>query len=163
MFVLGIDPGLSRCGYAVIDTRRGKGTALTAGVIRTDPADPIPRRLAELHRDLEEVLAEFEPDAVAIEQVFTNRNLQTAISVGRASGVALLAAAQAGIPVHEYSPSAVKLAVAGYGNATKDQIRYMVAKRLGLPAAPEPADAADALAIALCHAQVAGSRLPVAK
>jgi crossover junction endodeoxyribonuclease RuvC len=161
MFVLGIDPGLSRCGYGLIEAGPNGGRAVTAGVIRTDPADPIAQRLAELHRDLSEVIHEYQPAAMAIEEVFTNRNLQTAISVGRASGVALLAAAQAGLPVHEYSPSAVKLAVAGYGKATKDQIRYMVAARLGLPAAPEPADAADALAIALCHAQVAGSRIPV--
>ena len=161
MFVLGIDPGLSRCGYGAIEATSTDARAVTAGVIRTDPAEPVATRLLELYRDLKDLIGEFAPEAVAIEEVFTNRNLQTAISVGRASGVALLAAAEASLPVYEYSPSAVKLAVAGYGNATKDQIRYMVASRLKLPAAPEPADAADALAIALCHSQIAGSRLPV--
>ncbi|MDH3605702.1 MAG: crossover junction endodeoxyribonuclease RuvC [Acidimicrobiia bacterium] len=153
MFVLGIDPGLAVCGYAVVEKTPAGERAITAGVVRTDRQQPIASRLGELHRDLSAVVAEHAPQVMAIEQVFTNRNLQTAISVGRASGVALLVAAQADIPVFEYSPSAVKAAVAGYGRATKDQIRYIVASRLRLAAKPEPADAADALAIALCHLQ----------
>ncbi|MBT8164030.1 MAG: crossover junction endodeoxyribonuclease RuvC [Acidimicrobiia bacterium] len=153
MFVLGIDPGLAVCGYAVVEKTTAGERAITAGVVRTDSGEPIAVRLAELHRDLSSVVQEHEPDVMAIEQVFTNRNLQTAISVGRASGVALLVAAQAGIPVHEYSPSAVKASVAGYGKATKDQIRYIVTSRLKLKSRPEPADAADALAIALCYLQ----------
>ncbi|MDH3538937.1 MAG: crossover junction endodeoxyribonuclease RuvC [Acidimicrobiia bacterium] len=153
MFVLGIDPGLAVCGFAVVEKANGREQAITAGVVRTDSDQPVAARLAELHQDLSAVIREHEPDVMAIEQVFTNRNLQTAISVGRASGVALLAAAQAGVPVHEYTPSAVKAAVAGYGKATKDQIRYIVTSRLKLKSRPEPADAADALAIALCHLQ----------
>ena len=153
MFVLGIDPGLAVCGYAVVEKTAAGERAITAGVVRTDRDQPVASRLAELHRDLGAIVQEQEPDVMAIEQVFTNRNLMTAISVGRASGVALLVAAQAGIPVYEYTPSAVKAAVAGYGKATKDQIRYIVASRLKLRARPEPADAADALAIALCHLQ----------
>ena len=153
MFVLGIDPGLAICGYAIVEKVPGGERAITAGVVRTEADQPIAERLAELHRDLAGIVQEHEPDVMAIEQVFTNRNLMTAISVGRASGVALLAAAQAGIPVYEYTPSAVKAAVAGYGKATKDQIRYVVTSRLKLKSRPEPADAADALAIALCHLQ----------
>jgi crossover junction endodeoxyribonuclease RuvC len=153
MFVLGIDPGLAACGYAVVEKAQSGERAVTAGVVRTDAAEPIAERLAELHRDLTAVVREHSPDVMAIEQVFTNRNLMTAISVGRASGVALLVAAQAGLPVYEYTPSAVKAAVAGYGKATKDQIRYIVGSRLRLAGRPGPADAADALAIALCHLQ----------
>ena len=153
MFVLGIDPGLAVCGYAVVEKTTAGERAITAGVVRTESDQPIANRLAELHQDLSAVAKEHAPEVMAIEQVFTNRNLMTAISVGRASGIALLVAAQAGIPVYEYTPSAVKAAVAGYGNATKDQIRYVVASRLKLAARPEPADAADALAIALCHLQ----------
>ena len=157
MFVLGIDPGLAICGYAVVEKTAAGERPITAGVIRTEADRPVAARLAELHRDLTAIVEERSPDVMAIEQVFTNRNLMTAISVGRASGVALLVAAQAGIPVFEYTPSAVKAAVAGYGKATKDQIRYIVASRLRLQAHPEPADAADALAIALCHLQGRGA------
>jgi crossover junction endodeoxyribonuclease RuvC len=153
MFVLGVDPGLAVCGYAVVEKVTGGERAITAGVVRTDSDQAVATRLAELHADLSGIVGEHRPDVMAIEQVFTNRNLMTAISVGRASGVALLVAAQAGIPVYEYTPSAVKAAVAGYGKATKDQIRYIVTSRLKLKSRPEPADAADALAIALCHLQ----------
>lgn len=158
MFVLGIDPGLSRTGYAVIHSAVGGMKAIAAGVIRTDTVAPMPLRLAELYADLESLIAEYRPDEAAIEEVFVNRNLHTATAVGRASGVAILAAARSGIAVHEYTPSAVKLAVAGYGDAAKAQVQAMVARRLGLDAAPAPADAADALAVALCHAQGAGLR-----
>lgn len=153
MFVMGVDPGLAVCGYAVIEATPEGPAARSAGVIRTASTTSVAQRLDELHRDLLAVIREHRPAAMAIEQVFTNRNLQTAISVGRASGVALLAASQSGIPVYEYSPSAVKAAVAGYGKATKDQIRYAVGNRLGLTTGPLVADAADALAIALCHLQ----------
>ncbi len=153
MFVLGIDPGLAACGYAIVEKTAAGERAITAGVVRTDSDQSLAARLGELYRDLTGVVSEHTPDLMAIEQVFTNRNLKTAVSVGRASGIALLVAAQAGIPVYEYTPSAVKAAVAGYGKATKDQIRYIVAARLRLASRPEPADAADALAIALCHLQ----------
>jgi crossover junction endodeoxyribonuclease RuvC len=114
-----------------------------------------PDRLAELHRGLTQVISDAKPDVVALESVFTNRNLQTAISVGRASGVALLAAAEAGIPVYEYVPTAIKSAVTGDGSANKSQVQEMVARLLRLEEAPKPADAADALAIALCHLRAA--------
>lgn len=153
MYVLGIDPGLSVTGYGIVGTAGTKMQALAAGVIRTAPSQPIADRLLELATDLEAVIAEHSIEAAAVEQVFVNRNLQTATAVGRASGVALLACARAGFEVFEYTPSAVKLAVAGSGTAPKEQVQRMVALRLGLDAAPRPADAADALAVAMCHLQ----------
>jgi crossover junction endodeoxyribonuclease RuvC len=157
MFVLGIDPGLSLTGYGIVEAGRPL-RAVAAGVVRTNPEAPISDRLAELFDDLSAVIAEFRPEEAAIEEVFVNRNLHTAMSVGRASGVAILAAARAGLRVTEYTPSAVKLAVTGYGDAAKEQVQTMVARRLGLPTAPSPADAADALAVALCHLQATGLR-----
>jgi crossover junction endodeoxyribonuclease RuvC len=128
---------------------------MLAGVIRTDPDEAASTRLAELHVGLTQVIADCRPDVIAIETIFTNRNLQTAIAAGRASGVALLAAAQARLPVFEYVPTAVKSAVTGDGSANKKQVQKMVARLLDLVDAPQPADAADALAIALCHLRVA--------
>lgn len=151
MFVLGIDPGLTTTGYGAVRRMPRGVEAIAVGVIRTDPARPVAQRLLELHRDLEQLIADLHPDVVALEQVFVNRNRATATNVGRASGVVLLAAAAAGLAVHEYSPSAVKATVTGDGAATKRQVQEMVARRLGLATAPRPADAADALAIALCH------------
>lgn len=154
MFVLGIDPGLTRMGYGLV-RRANPPVPVAVGVIRTDSEAPTEQRLAELHADLAGIIAEHRPDVMAIERVFTNRNLQTAISVGRASGVALLAAAQAGLPVYEYTPTSVKLAVTGDGSADKRMVQEMVVRRLRLTETPRPADAADALAIALCHLQSA--------
>lgn len=153
MFVLGIDPGLTTTGFAVLSHVRGRSEAITAGVFRTAPQDPMADRLAELHADLRQLIVQHQPQAAAIEQVFVNRNLQTAISVARASGVAMLAAAEAGIPVYEYQPTAIKSAVTGDGRADKRQIQAMVMRRLRLASPPQPADAADALAVALCHVQ----------
>ncbi len=152
MFVLGIDPGLTRMGYGLIG-RNKSGRTTAAGVLRTSRELPVAQRLAELHRDLTELITEYEPDVVAVEAVFTNRNLRTALSVSRASGMAFLAAAQAGVPVVEYTPTAIKLAVTGDGTATKAMVAEMVVRRLKLAEAPKPADAADALAVALCHLQ----------
>lgn len=154
MFVLGIDPGLSTTGYGLIEGGHPP-KAHRAGVIRTDTELSMSDRLAELHRGLTEVITDTGPDVIALETVFTNRNLQTAISVGRASGVALLAAAEAGLAVYEYVPTTVKVAVTGDGSANKAQVQQMVARLLGLGNAPEPADASDALAIALCHLRAA--------
>lgn len=154
MFVLGIDPGLSVTGYGLVQGSHPP-TAVRAGVIRTDVEATVPRRLVELHNGLTQVIADTSPGAIALETVFTNRNLQTAMSVGRASGVAILAAAQAGIPVYEYVPTVVKAAVTGDGSANKGQVQQMVARLLRLAEAPSPADAADALAIALCHLRAA--------
>lgn len=158
MFVLGIDPGLSTTGYGLVASEGVRLRAVAAGAIRTAPSLPDAPRLAELFADLEALLVQYHPDEVALEQVFVNRNLQTATAVGRAVGVVLLAAARAQVPVFEYTPSAVKMAVTGSGDAAKDRVQALVARRLGLTAAPRPADAADALAVAICHLQSAGLR-----
>ena len=163
VFVLGIDPGLTTTGYAVIAGGPSEPRAVAVGVIRTDPAASIGHRLVELHRDLGEILAEHKPPVVAIEQVFVNLNRVTATSVGRAAGVAILAAAQAGAEVVEYPPTKVKLAVTGDGGADKRQVTAMVVRRLGLATPPHPADAADALAVALCHLQAARWPRPAAR
>jgi crossover junction endodeoxyribonuclease RuvC len=154
MFVLGIDPGLSTLGYGMVEDTFPP-TAHRAGVIRTDTTATTESRLNELFEGLVQLIAEAKPDAVAIESVFTNRNLQTAISVGRASGVAMLAAARHGLTVHEYVPTAVKRGVTGSGTANKKQVQQMVARLLNLAEVPKPADVADALAIALCHLRAA--------
>jgi crossover junction endodeoxyribonuclease RuvC len=158
MFVLGIDPGLAVTGYGVVDAGSPSPRPIAAGAVRTNAEVPVAERLAELFADMEALISEYQPVEIALEQVFVNRNLQTATSVGRASGVVLLAAARSGIPVSEYTPSAVKLAVAGTGDASKVQVQAMVARLLGLGDAPRPADAADAFAVALCHLQSASLR-----
>ena len=163
MFVLGIDPGLSATGYGVIEVNGPRLMPVAAGVIRTDRGAATAQRLAELAADLETVISDYNPSEAAIEEVFVNRNLQTATGVGRAAGAALLTVARAGLEVAEYTPSAVKLAVSGSGTATKEQVQAMVARRLGLEAAPSPADAADALAVAICHAQAHSGRRRVAE
>jgi crossover junction endodeoxyribonuclease RuvC len=154
MFVLGIDPGLSATGYGAVESGHPP-SAVLAGVIRTDPAKTMPVRLGELYDGLTQIVEETQPDVMAVETVFTNQNLQTAIAVGRASGVALLVAARSGIPVSEYVPTAIKSAITGDGSASKAQIQQMVARLLRLADPPRPADAADALAIALCHLRAA--------
>ena len=154
MFVLGIDPGLSRCGYAVVEAQGRPGRqhrAVALGVLRTSPHDPLPGRLAELQAELRDLIAEHRPEAVAVEQVFFQVNVRTAMSVGQASGLAMAESAAAGAEVVQYSPNQVKQAVAGYGAADKAQVQRMVQTLLGLAEAPHPADAADAAALALCH------------
>ncbi|HUO46162.1 MAG TPA: crossover junction endodeoxyribonuclease RuvC [Acidimicrobiia bacterium] len=152
MFVMGIDPGLTTTGYGMV--RKGSTfEPVAAGVIRTHPNDPIEIRLRELYENLVAVIREHQPEVAAIEQIFTNVNRQTAISVGRAAGVAILAAAHCDIAVFEYAPTQVKSAVAGYGGADKKAVQTMVARRLRLKTPPSPADAADALAVAICHLQ----------
>ncbi len=149
--MLGIDPGLSRCGYGLVAAGGGEERAVSAGVVTTPRELPLPECLATLRRDLGELVAEVRPDVVVVERVFFQTNARTAMSVGQASGVALLSAAEAGCEVAEYSANEVKLAVAGYGAATKEQVQEMVARLLHLPRPPRPPDAADALALALCH------------
>jgi crossover junction endodeoxyribonuclease RuvC len=163
MIVLGIDPGLTRCGYAVIQAAAGTSVvALALGVIRTPPSAALPQRLAELRGELASLIAEFRPDAVAVEQVFFQVNVRTAMSVGQASGLALAEAAAAGCVVVQYTPNQVKNAVAGWGSAGKVQVQKMVQARLGLHAVPEPPDAADAAALALCHLAMAPYQAKVA-
>ncbi|HZD37831.1 MAG TPA: crossover junction endodeoxyribonuclease RuvC [Actinomycetes bacterium] len=150
MRVLGIDPGLGRCGWAVVE-RAGRGaTALGYGTVHTR-GEAVAPRLAELAARLRAVVTRFEPDSCAIERLFVNANVRTAMTVGQASGVALLIAAEHGLPVAAYTPSQVKRAVTGTGAAPKAQIGYMVRALLKLDTTPTPADAADALAVALCH------------
>jgi crossover junction endodeoxyribonuclease RuvC len=151
VFVLGVDPGLTRCGYGVVSGTEGHERAVAAGVVTTAASDPIPRRLAMLRAELQAIIVEYRPYVVVVERVLFQTNARTAMSVGQASGVALLCAAEAGLEVVEYSSNEVKLAVAGYGAATKRQVQEMVASLLSLREIPKPPDAADALALALCH------------
>ncbi len=151
MFVLGIDPGLSRCGYGCATRTAAGFRATAAGVITTAAAEPLPRRLASLRADLVALIAELEPQVVVVERIFFRSNAKTAMSVAQASGVALLTAEEQGCEVIEYTAAEVKLAVTGYGSATKEQVQLMVARLAGLPEPPRPADAADALALALTH------------
>jgi crossover junction endodeoxyribonuclease RuvC len=155
VFVLGIDPGVSRCGYGVVRRVGSRLVPVAGGVITTAPTDPLPGRLAELYAELDGLLSEFSPDVVAVERVFFQTNARTAMSVGQASGLALAAAARAGCGVVEYTANEVKQAVAGYGAADKSQVQRMVQLLLDLPALPAPPDAADALALAICHLTVA--------
>ncbi|MDA8313357.1 MAG: crossover junction endodeoxyribonuclease RuvC [Actinomycetota bacterium] len=168
MFVLGIDPGLSRCGYGLVAAssdagRPGPLAALAAGVLETDPGSPLPERLRILRDDLRRVLAERRPDVVAVERVFFQANARTAMSVGQASGLALAEAAAAGCEVAQYTSNEVKQALAGWGAADKEQVRRMVATVLGVASVPGPPDVADALALALCHLSGAGFRRAVAE
>ncbi len=161
--VLGIDPGLTRCGYAVVDgSSPTAATAVTLGVLRTPSDDPLPQRLAALAAELAALLDEYRPAAVAVEQVFFQVNVRTAMSVGQASGLALAAAWARGCEVVQYSPNQVKDSVAGWGGADKAQVAKMVKLRLGLSTSPKPADAADAAALALCHLSMAPLRASVA-
>ncbi len=160
--VLGIDPGLTRCGYAVVDSSGPRSvTAVSLGVITTSPQMELPERLASLQAELVSLLEEFRPHDVAVEKVFFQVNVRTAMSVGQASGLALAAASAFGCTVGQYSPNQVKDAVTGWGGADKRQVQKMVQARLGLSAPPQPADAADAAALALCHLAVIPMKLRV--
>jgi crossover junction endodeoxyribonuclease RuvC len=149
--VLGIDPGVSRCGYGVVARRGGAMVALACGVIRTSPRDPLPDRLRELDDELTALIAQVKPSMLSVERVLFQNNARTAMSVGQASGLALVAAARAGVPVVQYSPNEVKLAVTGDGRADKTAVQTMVTRLLRLADVPQPPDAADALALACCH------------
>lgn len=150
--VIGLDPGTARTGYAILDEdETGALKVVTFGVIET-PADlPLPQRLLRLHQQLGELLLLHQPQSGAVEKLFFQRNVRTAIQVGQARGVILLALAEAGIPVTEYTPNEIKQTVTGYGSAEKWQIQEMVRLLLQLPSRPQPDDAADALAIAITH------------
>ena len=157
MFVLGIDPGLSRCGYCVLRVQaRQKAEAVALGVLATPPSEPTARRLGMILTDIEALLEEFRPQAVALERVLFQVNVRTAMSVGQASGIVMASAARHGCEVVEYSPNQVKQVVGGYGSADKAQMQEMVRRILGFEAAPQPADAADAAAVALCHVAYQG-------
>lgn len=162
MIVLGIDPGLAGTGFGVVTRRGGRLAALDGGVIRTSPAQALERRLTELHARVAALLAEHEPDAVALESLYFGRNAASALAVGQARGVVLLAAGQAGIACADYTPQQVKGAVCGTGRAAKDQVGRMVQALLGLTERPAPDHAADALAVAVCHANHAPLRAALA-
>jgi crossover junction endodeoxyribonuclease RuvC len=157
MFVLGVDPGVSRCGYGCLHVnRRGEIPRVVAlGVITTPPADELPDRLAVLDRELRALLVEHRPDVVAVERLFFQANARTAMSVGQASGLVLAAASASGARVVQYTPNEVKQAVTGYGAAPKEQVQRMVQAQLAMAEKPAPADVADALALALCHVALA--------
>jgi crossover junction endodeoxyribonuclease RuvC len=159
--VLGIDPGTARLGFGVVDADDDY-TAVSYGTVETSADSPMSMRLLQLHNELTALIGASRPQVVAIEQLFFSRNVTTAIAVGQARGVAMLAAAQAGLNVVEYTPAEIKQAISGYGNADKHQVQAMVRMLLGLEEIPRPDDAADALAIALCHGQSAAFRDKVA-
>jgi len=157
--VLGIDPGLSRCGYGAVVRDGQTMTAVACGVVRTDPHTELPVRLANLQDELGDLVAELRPRALAVERVLFQANVRTAMTTGQVSGLALAVAARAGVPVTHYSPNEVKLAVTGYGAADKAQVQDMVTRLLRLDAPPRPADVADALALAVCHSWSAPVRI----
>lgn len=152
MIILGIDPGTAIMGYGLIEKQGNRLKALTYSCWRTPAHTPLAERLLMLYQDIDQFLREYRPDHLAVEELFFNRNTTTALSVGQARGIVLLAGAQQGIPVYEYTPLQVKQAVVGYGKAEKKQVQQMVKGLLGLQEIPKPDDTADALAIAICHA-----------
>jgi crossover junction endodeoxyribonuclease RuvC len=152
MIVLGIDPGTARTGYGLVERSGSQLRAIEYGCLETVSTQALPQRLLEIHNGVLELIDAHQPGFLGVERLFFNRNVQTAFAVGQARGVVLLAAAERGIPVFEYGPHEVKLAVTGYGRAGKDQVQRMVQLVLGMPALPKPDDAADALAVAICLA-----------
>ena len=162
MRILGIDPGYGITGFGVIDAQRGQCSLLRCGAITTPPNTDFNWRLTVIYNDMVRLLDMTKPEAVAIEELFFGQNVTTGINVAQARGVILLAVAQAGSPVYQYKPMQVKQAVVGYGNATKHQVMDMTRRILRLEEVPKPDDAADAVAIALCHARSATSMLALA-
>ena len=150
--ILGLDPGLRTTGYGCIEAQGERYTFIEAGVILTPQDKPLAERLALIHKDIQQIIATLEPDLVSIEKIFFFKNITSGINVAQAMGVLTLACHQAGLPINEYPPLEVKMSLTGYGRATKHQIQTMVAQFLKLDKAPKPADAADALALALTHA-----------
>lgn len=153
MIILGIDPGYAIVGYGIVSSERGRTVSRGHGVITTEAGIPIHLRIREIYDDMCEILHTVRPDCVAIEKLYFNNNKTTGIDVAQARGVVLLAVAQAGIPYYEYTPAQAKAAVVGYGKAEKSQMMELVRIQLGLSEVPRPDDAADALALALCHAR----------
>ncbi|MEY3347377.1 MAG: hypothetical protein RL159_63 [Actinomycetota bacterium] len=152
MRVLGIDPGLTRCGIGVVESQQGKKLRLVDyGVIRTESAAPLEERLLSLDSALNEWIEKVSPHAIAVERVFSQLNVRTAMATGQAAGVALLLAAKSGLPIALHTPTEVKAAVTGSGRADKAQVAQMVVKILGLKEVPKPVDTTDALALAICH------------
>ena len=159
MRILGIDPGYGITGFGLIDAQRSNFKLLGCGAITTPPNTDFSWRLEVIYNDMTQLLQQAKPDVVAIEELFFGQNVTTGINVAQSRGVILLAIRQAGVPIHEYKPAQVKQSVVGYGNATKHQVQDMTKRLLKLQAMPKPDDAADAIAIALCHARSSTSLL----
>ncbi len=150
MLVLGIDPGTATTGYGLVrEHPDGRLEAVAYGVIETKPRQPMPQRLQQIHAEITALIEQHAPDAAAIEALFFGKNVTTAITVAQGRGVILLALAEAGLPIHEYKPSEIKQAIAGYGNADKGQVQEMIRQLLGLDEVPRPDDAADGLGVAI--------------
>ena len=159
MRIMGIDPGIATIGFGVVDSDKNVHKLVQCGVITTPPHVSLSSRLSQIYDDMSQLLALFEPDAVAIEELFFNTNITTGIAVAHGRGVILLACQKAGVRIGEYTPLQVKQSVVGYGRAEKSQVMDMVKRLCGLSAAPKPDDAADAVALALCHARSSTSLL----
>ena len=159
MVILGVDPGYAIVGFGIISSEQGRQIAIRCGAINTPAGLPMSKRLLQIANDLEELIGQFQPDAVAVEKLYFGNNVTTGIGVAQARGVILMTVEKAGIPIYEYDPSQVKQAVVGYGKAEKRQVMDMTRRLLHLKALPRPDDAADALAIALCHARSSTSLL----
>jgi len=159
MRILGLDPGIATVGFSILDSEGMRQRLVTCGVITTPAHTPLSSRLDRIYSDLDEIIRQFKPEAMAVEELFFNTNITTGISVAQGRGVILLCAYRAGLELYEYTPLQVKQAVVGYGRAEKQQVMDMVKRILNLPAVPKPDDAADAVAIALCHARSATSLL----
>ena len=160
MRIFGIDPGADRTGYGCVETDGSRHRVVTCGAITAPASASFPDKLLQIHQRLSSLLRECRPDAVAVENLFFAVNVKSALKLGHARGVAVLAAVEAGVAVVEYTPAEIKRAVVGYGRAEKPQVQQMVKLILGLPAIPTPHDAADALAVAICHAHSANMRVP---
>ena len=152
MVIMGIDPGFAITGYGILSYSGNKFSVIDYGAVTTSASMKLPERLVILNRRLEELIEKYKPDAVSIEELFFNKNIKTALTVGHGRGVAILSAAKSGVPVYEYTPLQVKQAVVGYGRAEKMQMQQMTKIILNLPEIPKPDDVADALAVAVCHA-----------
>ncbi len=159
MRILGIDPGYATIGFGVVQAERGQFQLLQYGTITTSPEQDFPQRLLTIYQDMLQLLETVKPDCMAIEELFWGHNVTTGIGVSHGRGVILLAAAQQGLPIHEYTPMQIKQAVVGYGNATKLQVMDMTRRLLNMKAVARPDDAADAIAVALCHARASTSLL----
>ena len=163
MRILGIDPGIGTVGFGVIDSVKGKNTYISCGVITTPPNTALSPRLDMIYNDLNQLIEAFAPDAISVEELFFSKNITTGIAVAHGRGVILLSCYQSGVPVYEYTPMQVKQSVVGYGGAKKPQVIYMVQRLLNMPKPPRPDDAADALALAICHARSSTSILAKAQ
>jgi crossover junction endodeoxyribonuclease RuvC len=161
--IFGIDPGSDRTGYGCVETGGSRQRIVTSGAICTPSGAAFPEKLLRIHAGLTALLGECQPDCVAIENLFYANNARSALKLGHARGVAMLAAVQSGVPVFEYTPAEVKRAVVGYGRAEKQQVQQMVKLILGLAAVPTPFDASDALAVAICHSHTLSPTTPVAR